>query len=224
MDRPPTYRFVGTCRPRRPVRRAARQRPQAGFTLVELLVGLAVAAFVVLVAGSQLVAQLRDMRDLVARLQLNHETRVALQHMARQLRGAGGRPGEPGATEPVSSGPGWIQFIRPNPGAESFGFRLAGGVLQARLGSRGTWQAMTDARTLEITELDFDIQAQRAALSGLCPHDCNGTAPTCMPERNSREVTITLAARHRHVPALVRTLQQSVRLRNDTLEATCVMP
>jgi prepilin peptidase dependent protein B len=196
----------------------ARRARALGVSLVELMVGLAIGAFIILLATSPFATQMREYRDLLARLQLNHDTRVALQYVTRQLRASHGTPDSP----PVWTEGPTLHAIHDLPTAGSFGFRLSAGVLQARLGA-GTWQALTDAASLEVLDLQLEIETVHDPLAGLCPHDCPGGIAACLPERSSRRVTVLLTARHRHLPDLVRTLTQSVWLRNDTLEATCIL-
>lgn len=216
--------WTGPARPRR--------HSQQGLSLLEALTGLAATAFVMAVAMTQLTGQLRGARQLLAQAQLTHELRLAMHHMARQVRAASGitpvpHTGTTGTVTPVAVFPRRIEFglVHIDPAGavsrDTFGFRLGAGAVQARLGALGTWQNLTDADTLEITELRFQLHEDADAADMLCGGGCPATAGECSAHHVSRWVQVVLAGRHRSSPGQTRQLEQSIRLRNDTLEAPC---
>lgn len=67
-------------------------RTQHGLTLVEVLVGLTISSVILAGALTHVVAQLAGLQHLTEAARTEHELRVVVAHMARQLRGAGLQP------------------------------------------------------------------------------------------------------------------------------------
>lgn len=157
-----------------------------GFSLVELLVGIAVGMFVVAAAALMTSGQLSDNRRLLLETQLQQDLRAAADIVARDLRRAGywpaaysgvpspaGGPVAPNPYSSVTADPGNSSVIysyRRALGAQSFGFRLTeGGVLQSCADSTANgcatptsprWQALTDRSTVIVNS--FAISPTRA--------------------------------------------------------------
>ena len=113
---------------------------------------------------------------------------------------------------------------------EVFGFRLNNaGVIQScqtndsEAGGPCTtvpWQDLTDGRTMVVT--DFQIDDERTGLSANndlvtlpCSAPCSDGTASCWPKVGVREFTIQITARSRAFPEVQRTLNSSVRVRND---------
>jgi type IV pilus assembly protein PilW len=82
---------IMTPAPQRLVRRATRHaaRPPTGFTLVELMVGLALGLFLLAAAGLWLTSQTQAQRRTLADARLDQDLRAAADLLARDLRRAG---------------------------------------------------------------------------------------------------------------------------------------
>jgi prepilin peptidase dependent protein B len=168
-----------------------RARHQHGFSMVELLVSVALGLFVTAAATTLLVGNLRENRQLLQEARLMQELRASADMVARDVRRAGhwAAAGQgvwtPGSADvPVANPYAGVE----NPSAaevsfqyqtaarssaevqsnERLGFRLRSGVLQVQLG-QGNWQALTDANTLRITQFSLTPQVQTLDLARFCP-------------------------------------------------------
>lgn len=199
-----------------------------GFTLSELLVGLAVGGLVLTAAvwavGTHLALQRRQMLAL----QLDQELRAAAELMTRGLRRAGfwwgadsaAPAANPYAVWSVSAGPdvgsSAVRMAHAHPERaedgvrtrdEEQGFRVRLGVLESQLGE-GNWQALTDPRLMRITRLDLAPLLEPACPAGLVV----------------RSLHITLQAQAVADAAVRRQWSSTVRLRNDVAGAGCALP
>lgn len=209
------------------MRRGEHARPR-GFTLAELLVGLAVGALVLTAAVWAVGTQLALQRRQQLALELDQELRAAAELMTRSLRRAGfwwGADSADAAANPyagwsVSAGPdatsSSVQMAHAHPqraedGArtrdEELGFRVRLGVLESQLGE-GNWQALTDPRLMRITRLDLAPRLE----------------PVCPAGLVVRSLDITLQAQAVADAAVRRQWSSSVRLRNDVASAACPVP
>ncbi len=232
------------------------RRTSQGFSLVELMVGIAVGMFVVAAAALMTSSQLTDNRRLLLETQLQQDLRAAADIIARDLRRSGywasarsGVPSPAGGTvtaNPYSAvfmpGPGneAVRYAyRRGAGAESFGFRLdSDGVLRAcqsdfnATGCSAGWQDLTDGATVQITA--FTIGTTRAgaraqsangdALPIPCPDPCADGTTACWPQVSVRELVISISGRSRTDTAVTRSLELSVRLRNDGVQLSSEAP
>jgi prepilin peptidase dependent protein B len=213
---------------------------QRGFTLVELLVGLALGLFVVTATLGLLASQWREQRSLGVEGRLMQDLRTASDVVTRDLRRAGhwgaataGLP-QTGASAPIanpyaamapaSAASDAIAFRYSRDehengivdAREEFGLRLRNGVVELLLGA-GNWQALTDAGTLTMTDLRITPTVREVDLADHCS-DCS--AP-CAPRQQIRSVVVTLAARSVADASVSRTLTSEVRVRNDVVVGAC---
>ena len=230
-----------------------------GFSLVELMVGIAVGMFVVAAAALMTSTQLTDNRRLLLETQLQQDLRAAADIVARDLRRAGywldARNGVPSpAGGPIAPANPYGEMLadaanskvlyayKRGAGAESFGFRLdTDGVLrscQSELrvlsagGCSGAWQDLTDGTTVQITSFAISTtrsgaRAQTANSSALqipCPALCADGTTTCWPTVSVREFVISISGRSRNDAAVTRSLELSVRLRNDGVQLSSEAP
>ena len=100
---------------------------------------------------------------------------------------------------------------------EGFGFKLDGGVIKMRLG--GAWQALTDSNVLEVTRFDVALNEQTAQQA--CFIECPGGGTACWPTQAVRRFTVDIEGRAVADPAVVRSVRESVRLRNDITAGAC---
>jgi type IV pilus assembly protein PilW len=215
-----------------------------GVSIVELLVATAIGLVVVAAAGGIVGAQHAAARRIQAEARLLHDLRTAADLVARDLRRAGHwsaaaasavRLGDvPAAANPHAA-------LAPASTAAStvalsfsisdgddggvddrdrFGFRLRGGAIELQLGARN-WQALTDPGTLVVTAFTVEPRLDEISLAAFCERPCAAANATCPPRQQVRSFAITVAARAATDPALTRTLQSSVRTRNDVVVGSC---
>lgn len=220
------------------------RQPQCGLSLIELLVGMALGLMVVAAALVLVAGQLRDSRGLVLESRLMQDLRTASDLIVRDLRRAGywgdasrgvWRPGvhdlapNPyAALAPDGAASDVITFSYSQDAAEDgavdsneqFGFRLRNGAVQMRIGGSG-WQTMTDAGTLEVTQLRIAPAHETVTLDGLCLNPCPADSATCPPQLTMRSLAISITGRAPDDATVVRSLRSRVRLRNDTVSGAC---
>lgn len=233
--RPPCYAVL---RPPRPGRAA-----QAGLTLVDLLLGMALGLFLCATAGGLMVSQLREHKHLLAETLLQQDLRNAMSLMQLEIRRAGAEleahelVPEPGTearaphavpmlevlldgtpVPPTTSGDGLVlSFDRVEADAGKRrvdrGFRLRQGQLQYLL--ERSWQPWNDGNTVHFTRLlvHIDRQAQAAAACS-----CPDRATTCIASLQGQLVEVVLTGQSLLDASAVRSLHSTVHVRNDHLE------
>ena len=219
-------------------------RRQRGLTLVELLVGAAIALLIAAAAATMFVAQVRESRSLVLEARLLQDLRTAADLIARDLRRAGAWGG---AAEGVwvagAAGAAANPYLAMAPDAaasdaasfrysrdavenravddnEQFGFRLRNAAVEIQLGA-GNWQALTDPGTLQVTGFTVSPQVQSFDLAGFCATPCPADSTACPPQLQVRSLAVEIAARLVADPRVVRSLRHEVRLRNDSVSGAC---
>jgi len=227
--------------PQHPRREPCRRAAQAGVSLVELLVGVAIGLFIVAVGMTLLTGNLRENRAQVVESRLMQDLRTASDLLSRDLRragywgdaaagvwqrGASGVTANPyTAVAPLSAASDAVSFRFSRDAAENhsvdsneqFGFRLRAGTLEMMLGS-GNWQALTDPATLTVTAFSVTPSVQEIALDGFCAEACS--AGSC-PKQQVRSLAVNLTARSATDATVVRTMRHNVRLRNDAISGSC---
>ena len=222
-----------------------RSRGQAGVSLIELLIGLALGLFIVGAALTMLVVHLRESEALVAQNRLMQDLRATTDLIARDLRRAGYWSNASAGVWPRGSVSG-SSNVAINPyttvavdGAaityrfsrdavenervddnEQFGYRLRGGALEMQLGA-GHWQSMTDIGSMKVTRLDISPTERVVDLGDSCQVPCPALGASCPPRLHVRSVTVTVSARGTTDTTVERTLRTSVRLRNDEITGRC---
>lgn len=217
-------------------------RTARGFTLVEVLVGLALALLVVAGGSALLTSQIREHRALVLEARLMQDMRTAADLIARDLRRAGywGDAGAgvwsavaPARLNPyvalapdgAASDAASLRYSRDAienhvvDGNEQFGFRLRNRAIEIQLGS-GNWQALTDATLLAVTEFVITPQQGVIDLGAACPIPCPPEGETC-PRQQVRSLALQISAHALADAAVTRTVQAQVRVRNDASSGAC---
>lgn len=201
----------------------AHHAAQRGLSLVELMVGIAIALFIMGAAGALFVAQLRESRALLLEVRLDQELGNAADLIARQLRRAGywghaGAGANPYATVPDAA-PADTLTLRYSLDAtendrvdanEQLGFRLRAGVLEIQLGATN-WQALTDPAIVTVTALNITRGEQRLTL-----------VPGCDQQR--RELRVAIGAALVADPRVARTVSHRINVRADELVGGCLPP
>lgn len=220
-----------------------------GLSVVELMVGLAVGMFIAAAALLSAVNLTESNRRVLLEARLNQDLRATMDMVTRHLRRAGywgnaqaGARDSAGAAVRYAT-TGYAEVSPADAAAsavtlriaqdaddsagsdEAFEFRLATnaqgtGRLQVRLAGAASFQDLTDPAITDVT--DFSVEPQGAqALTLFCPGACgSGALPAC-PTLQVRRYRVSLSARASFDPAVQRTLQATVRLRNDELSGAC---
>jgi type IV pilus assembly protein PilW len=211
---------------------------QAGLSMVELMVGVAIGLFVVAGATLAVSNQLGDNRRLMLETQIQQDLRTAADVIARDIRrsgywasaqsgvwyaGAVAVTSNPYTALTPASGVGSeVQFkysrVEANPldPNNEAGFRLVNNAIQMRTG--GQWQALTDSTTLKVTDFRVTLNNQEVRLA--CFNPCPGPLD-CRPTQGVREIKVEITGIAVHDPSMVRSANSNVRLRNDVINGTC---
>ena len=204
--------------------RLTRRLGQRGFSIVELLIAVAIGLFLSAVGTTLLVNQLHESRSLLVEARLMQDLRTAADLISRDLRRAGYWGAAATGVWTRDETPGTVQMatnpyaaLSPSASAttdavsfrysrdaiennavdanEQFGFRLRRNVIEMQLGS-GNWQALTDANMLSISTFSVTPTVQEIPLTNLC-------------------------ARSTIYASVVRSVRIAVRVRNDALSGSC---
>ncbi len=216
----------------------------AGISMVELLVGLAVGLFIAAAGVTLMAGNLRENRSLMLESRLMQDLRTASDIITRDLRRAGYWAGAADAVqEPAGTPTAANPYMAVTPSTapadsvsfafsrdatenhnldsnEQFGFRLRRGVIEMQLGG-GNWQALTDANTVVISEFRVTPTIQVIELASQCSAACAAGDANCPPRQQVRSLAVSIAARSSADAAVQRSLNSSVRLRNDAITGAC---
>lgn len=176
-------------------------RHQRGFSIIELLVGVAVGLFVLSGALKLFGDYMISNRRLVLETAVNQDMRAAADLIARDLRRAGYWGNSTASvittnSMPVAATSRYAEVTQANAplettysysqgsednaldaSTETFGFRLNAGTLQYRQG--GNWQAMTDPNTLTITTFTATPVQRCVPLQQYCTGGSSSTCAAC---------------------------------------------
>jgi type IV pilus assembly protein PilW len=230
-------------------RRARAARAAQGLSVVELMVGLAVGMFIAAAALVSAVQLTESNRRVLLEARLNQDMRATMDMVTRHLRRAGywgnAQAGARGADGSITSyaSTGYAEVTPAGTAAsavslriaqdaddlaesdETFEFRLepdaqGKGRLQVRLAGATSYQDLTDPAITDVR--NFSVEPRNAAPVALsCPGRCgSGSLPAC-PTLQVRRYDVSLTARASFDPVIQRTLQATVRLRNDALSGAC---
>jgi type IV pilus assembly protein PilW len=178
------------------------RRSQAGLSVVELLVGVAVGLFLVAGAATLFVTNLGNSRQLLAEARVNQDLRATADLVTRDLRRAGywGDNALQGTVATVVGGvsvTGTNPYRTITPGAEiieysfsrdtdplqvntlntneSFGFRrqVVGGIgVVQMLLGSGNWQTVTDPQTMNVTAFTVTPTETDVSVRDACAVAC----------------------------------------------------
>ena len=217
---------------------------QRGLSLVELMVGAAIALFIAATGTTLLAGNLRENRSLLLEARITQDLRTAADLIARDLRRAGywaaaadgvwtaaapaGVANPYAAFAPGSAASDAVSFRYSRDATENnavdtneqFGFRLRNGVVEMQLGA-SNWQALTDAGTLTVTTFSVTPTVQEISLQHLCALPCPSGSATCPPRQQVRSLALVLSGRAASDASVTRSLRSSVRLRNDSVVGAC---
>ncbi|MEQ1804906.1 MAG: hypothetical protein ABL900_05970 [Burkholderiaceae bacterium] len=215
-----------------------------GISLVELLVGLAVGLFIAAAGVTLMAGNLRENRALMLESRLMQDLRTASDIITRDLRRAGYWAGAVAAVHvPVGSAVPVNPYAAVAPSAaasdavsfafsrdatenhsvdsnEHFGFRLRRDVIEMQLGN-GNWQSLTDPNTVVVSDFRVVPSAEDIDLSSQCAIPCAAGDASCPPRQQVRSLSVSIAGRSSADASVQRSLNSSVRLRNDSVTGSC---
>lgn len=245
-------------------------RRQAGLSMIELLVGVAVGLFIVVGAAKLFGDYVVSNKRLALGTRVNQDLRAAADIVARDIRRAGywnnstagvwGTSGAAIVPNPHATDAGAVSFTATSVSysyaraaaasvdavdtSEFSGIRqvAVGGVnvLQIQDGSTTGWQAITDPGTVNITT--FTVTPVAPALTNVLSSYCgclakltctnSGAAgakdianatfnPAGVPTLTIPSFHIVLVGQSVSDPAIVRTVNETVRVRNPSLTGAC---
>ena len=218
-----------------------------GFSIIELMVGIALALLIAAAAALLLGSSVGENRRLLLEARLTQDLRNAADLVVRQTR----RAGHWGAAATLGLWSAGANAL-PNPYAtltpdadagasnaialrysqdtidntiddtiddsEQVGFRLRNGALESKLGE-STWQALTDPSMLVVTRFQIEPHVQSIALDSTCA--CVASATCAAPQVQVRSVDIEISGRAAGDTSVLRTARSTVRLRNDNVSGGC---
>ena len=207
---------------------------QRGLSMIELMIGVAIALFLVASGSTLLVGQLRENRALTLEARLMQDLRTSADIVTRDLRragywGAAGAGANPyAALEPAAAASDAVSLRYSRDAAENnivdgneqFGFRLRAGAIELQLGA-GNWQAMTDAATFTVTEFSVTPEVQDIDLLALCPRACAAGSSSCPPHQQVRSLAVVITARLVSDTRVLRTVRSNARVRSDAIVGAC---
>ena len=208
------------------------RQPQAGISLVELMVSMAVGLLVLAGAATFFANYVQNSRGLLLSTRLTQEIRAVTDLIARDLRRGGywenatqgvwfsgttGVQGNPYAALSVAVDDSQLSYnyaqdsnniLEVN---ETFGFRLNNGVLQML--RNGAWADLTDSGTTTVTA--FTLTPATRQIQIPCINSCTGGGSACWPTMAIRQIDIVVSAQATADSSIQREIRESVRVRND---------
>lgn len=223
--------------------RGERRQRQAGLSLIELLIGLAIGLFIIGGATKLFVDYLTDNRLLLLETRISQDLRTAADLIARDLRRAGYWADATVADAKSLDGATWPAVTNPYGSvtptgtttattasysyynAVVIGYRRSTvtvngqtgiGVIEAQTGAG--WQQLSDPNTVNVTTFNVTPSINTVSLGASCTPTCAAGATGC-PVINVRRYDITLTGQSLTDTRIQRTLRESVRVRNDQVPA-----
>lgn len=243
---------------------------ESGFSIVELLVGVAIGLFVIGGALKLFADYVGNNRRLVLETKVNQDMRAAADLIARDLRRAGYWGNSTGGVVTTNASPvpavspyasvtptsigvagssttySYSQGTEDNAltaATENFGFRLNAGSIEYLLG--GSWQSITDTGTVTMNSFSVTPAHSCISLQQYCPGSvsagcsvctlalgtldangcptstCAGAGLTGCPRLTVRRFNISMQGTSATDSAVVRNLQETVRVRNEQFTGAC---
>jgi type II secretory pathway component PulJ len=193
------------------------RRHQPGFSLVELLVGWTLGLAILACTLAAWGPQLRAAQQLAHQTQVAHTLRTAGLMVSRNLRRAVLHIDHSGAVPEFKFTPIQLNDNPPTP----FSYRLRSGVIEMQLGS-SAWQAISDARTMRVTEFSIAQNTQTQQLHGLCTQPCASASGICPAQQDMHIFTLHIQAQSQSAPTESKqNFDTAVHLRNSPITGQC---
>lgn len=203
--------------------RPAQRQRQHGLSMIELMVGVAIALIVTAAAGTLFVVQLRESRALLLDTRLTQELHRASELIARDLRRAGysghaGIAANPYAYAAAATPTDAISLRYSMDASENdrvdaneqFGFRRRNGAIEIQLGN-DNWQSVTDPNAATVTGFSVTPLLAETAIATAC----GGT------RLQTRSVAILITATAANDPRITRSVRSTAQVRADALIDAC---
>lgn len=224
---------------------------QRGLSIIELMIGITISLFILAGATMVVSSQLADNRKLLLEVQMQQDMRAVLDLVARDLRRAAywGKADEnvwPAGTAPLVTNPyssmsttstalsytrsldetrsGTLQWRTAENNVansdEQGGFRFNGAQERIEtLIAADNWQSVTDENVMKVTQ--FQVTMTSNPVPAPCGADCPLSASGTPLQLCVRSITLTITAKSAHDPRVVRSVQSTIRLRNDLVAEAC---
>ena len=217
-----------------------------GLSIVELMVGITIGLFILAGASMVLTTQLGDNRRLLLEAQVQQDLRVASDLISREIRAAGywgnayQQVWAPNLVNPYSVIPlaatdnntslVYFRSLDEDPvggtendvvnGNEHGGFRLNADTraIDMQLGD-GNWQQLTDPAVLSVTR--FSLTVNPVPLTMPCGSTCPRGPAGLLLKQCARDVVMTIVVQAVHDLAVLRSISNRIRLRNDVIAEAC---
>lgn len=241
--------------PRPRVRRAL-HRPtpmrtqQAGLSLVELMVGIAVGMLVVAGAAMLTANQLSDNRRLLLEAQVQQDLRASADVITREVRRSGSRQTpeqfiwtpttsglDAGTMDDVSPASGGttdqvlFRYMRSGVSGGQLGYRLNGSRVQARMTTPVSWVDLTDTKAMTVNSFTVDQRHAEVPTPAApepdrlpCPKLCPDGTNACWPLLRVRTFEVAVTATSTSDAAVKRSLRTVTHPRNDQLLPVVAAP
>jgi hypothetical protein len=227
------------------------RRSTSGLSIVEMMIGITIGLFILAGSAFVMTSQVTDNRKLLLEAQLNQDLRTVAMFLINDLRRAnyyGGTYRHVWASDPslvaynpyktlvpaASDGSNSIQYARSlddrfgnaAPGNDTvdtselvtIALNTSTSVVEMTLGN-GSPQALTDGNVVKVTDMTFKIQYKDLPVP--CGLTCPVDASNCRLTQRQRIVSFKLVAQAVHDPSVRRSMQESIRLRNDVNLYVC---
>lgn len=226
--------------------RSKPKRFSKGLSIIELLIGVAIGLFILAGASAMFVNNVTNSRRLLLETRINQDLRSTMDLISRDLRRgaywgnslAGTlATGDPSVTKPnpysnvTVAGSTQVNYTYTrdavendtlNVPTEQFGFKLDTTVNAIQMNIGSSWQTLTNTDILTVSVFTITPTETTIDVRAACPKTCIDTvlAPSC-PRIQVRSYNLTLTGTSKVDPAVSRTLQSQVRVRNDAMLGTC---
>lgn len=215
-----------------------------GLSIVELMVGITIGLFILAGATLVMTSQTSDNRKLLLETQVQQDLRALVHLITRDIRRAnyyGGAFRQVWSTDPAlatynpynrleptrSNGSPSISYARSlddrlvqaAPGDDivsaselvTIALNTSTHVVEMTLGD--VVQALTDANVLRVTDLTFKVDYKDLPVP--CAAQCPVNPGNCRLTQRQRTVSFSIVGEAVHDPRVRRSIQETVRLRND---------
>jgi prepilin peptidase dependent protein B len=208
---------------------------QAGFTLIELMIGMAVGLFILLGATSLMVGQIGDHRRLMLETRTEQDVRILAELLSQELKRVGSwieptlgiwsesnstPQSNPHADVTISDDGSSVTFsywhTMRDPAV--IGFKRDGDIIRRMRGT--TWQPITDQNSLKVTRFHASLRSTRRSMDSLCSVPCDG-AENCPPAVEIRELIVAVEAEAAHDQRVKRDFEVFIRLPSDRFTGAC---
>lgn len=223
---------------RRPSKQSVR-----GFSIVEMMVGVAIGLFLLSGASVLFVNNIGNSRLLLIQARMDQDLRSTMDLITRDLRRGAywgnslsgtSTTGATAATNPYSDVQVSGTTLVPEIGykyanntddtgatvvARTFGFKLDATThaIQMNVGS-ANWQTLTDTNIVSISTFTITPTTTSIDISAACPKACTGVL---CPSIMVRTFNIVLVGASKIDTGVTRRLESQVRVRNDALAGAC---